>query len=214
MKSSPAQAGTAGRNNMSGTILSTRMMRRVALVLCCSALLPALLAVALRGAASAIVLTAALIAAFACAALGSIYLARQYVPALRALRLALEAFPQHRPETMACAASDEPAALLDLAARRAGQLRQRLRSLEACAEIDQLLIGSSGLEQILEALIARVQSVMHCHGVSITLRDTDAPGRGRAYISVAGLAQLPVSRVALDADMLARLFLRQARRDQ
>ena len=48
---------------------------------------------------------------------------------------------------------------------------------------------------MLESILARVQTVTRCHSVGITLRDADAPGRGRIYVAANGLTGLPVSRV-------------------
>ena len=55
---------------------------------------------------------------------------------------------------------------------------------------------------MLESILERVQTVTRCHSVGITLRDADAPGRGRIYLAANGLTGLPVSRVALDDDMV------------
>jgi hypothetical protein len=48
--------------------------------------------------------------------------------------------------------------------------------------------------------------VTRCHCVGITLRDADAPGRGRVYLATNGLTDLPVTRVELDDDMLTTLI--------
>jgi diguanylate cyclase (GGDEF)-like protein len=50
-----------------------------------------------------------------------------------------------------------------------------------------------------------VQTVTHCHSVGITLRDADAPRRGRIYRAANGLTGLPGRRVELDDDMVATL---------
>ena len=50
-----------------------------------------------------------------------------------------------------------------------------------------------------------MQTVTRCHCVGITLRDADAPGRGRVYLAANGLTDLPVTRVELDDDMLTTL---------
>jgi diguanylate cyclase (GGDEF)-like protein len=55
-------------------------------------------------------------------------------------------------------------------------------------------------------MLSRVQAVTRCLCVGITLRDADAPGRGRVYLAAAGLADLPVTRVELDEDMLTTLM--------
>src|SRR6185437_15648172 len=84
-------------------------------------------------------------------------------------------------------------------------LQDQFRALETLGEIDKLLLGSAELEQVLEGILSRVQTVTRCHCVVITLRDADAPGRGRVYLAAIGLSGLPVSRVELDDDMLTTL---------
>ncbi len=58
-------------------------------------------------------------------------------------------------------------------------VEEQFRALQTLGEIDQLLLGSAELEQMLELILERVQTVTRCHSVGITLRDADAPGRGR-----------------------------------
>ena len=184
-------------------LLTSPMGRRIALALLPCTLVPALsLALFHPGsglAAAALVLSVGLMTALAAA----VYLAHRYVPGPQTVRRLLETLPQDRAEQRPM--RDEPAALLELVARRTGELQQQVQILEQLADIDRIMLGSVRLEPVLEALLARVQSVMRCHGVSIALRDADAPGRARVYLAAAGLSAQPVARVALDADMLGTL---------
>jgi diguanylate cyclase (GGDEF)-like protein len=95
--------------------------------------------------------------------------------------------------------------LIDAFNRSATSIQEQFRALETLGEIDRLLLNSADLEQVLESILTRVQTVTRCHSVGIALRDADAPGRGRVYLAANGMADLPVSRVALDDDMLATL---------
>ena len=101
---------------------------------------------------------------------------------------------------------DEPRELIATFNRSAASLQEQFQALETLGEIDKLLLGSAELEQVLEGILARVQTVTRCHCVGITLRDADAPGRGRVYLAGNNLTDLPVARVELDDDMLTTLI--------
>ncbi|MGH8150553.1 MAG: putative bifunctional diguanylate cyclase/phosphodiesterase [Steroidobacteraceae bacterium] len=179
----------------------------MAAALClCSAVPLAVFALAAqwRGSLEGAALAAALAAA-ACVWVASIDLSSRYVLPLRAVRDGLAAFKERRFVPPKVAARDEPRALLEALASTAASVQEQFYILEALAEIDQLLLGSVSLEQVLDAMLSRMQALTHCDGVGITLRDGDAPGRGRVYVAAAGRSGLPVSRVALDRDMLATL---------
>jgi len=147
----------------------------------------------------------ALVLALAAACLAALYLTRQHLPPLQMLHRGLAALAERRYEPLAARGSDEPARLIDAFNRCAVSMQEQLRALETLGEIDRLLLGSAGLEQVLDAILSRVQAVTRCQSVGIALRDGDAPGRGRVYLAIAGLNDLPVSRVALDDDMLTTL---------
>ena len=133
------------------------------------------------------------------------YLVASYAPALEAVRGGLADLQAQRYAPLRPRGSDEPRALIEALNQHASGVQVQLRSLQTLAEIDRLLLGSAGLEQVLDAILSRVQAVTRCHTVGIALRDGDAPGHGRVYLAAAGLNDLPVSRVALDEDMLATL---------
>ncbi len=151
------------------------------------------------------ILPYALALALLCAWLGATYLVRRHLPALNALEAGLRALGGRRFERLSVAAFDEPSALVRAFNHSVSSLEEQFRALETLSEIDQLLLGPAELEQMLETILERVQQVTRCHSVGITLRDADAPGRGRIYLAANGLSGLPVSRVALDDDMVATL---------
>jgi diguanylate cyclase (GGDEF)-like protein len=134
------------------------------------------------------------------------YLSRTYLPALRELRVGLPGLQARRFEPIPVMGKDEPRELLEVFNRSAASLREQIVALETLGEIDKLLLGSAELEQVLEGILTRVQGVTRCHCVGITLRDADAPGRGRVYLAAHGLTDLPVTRVELDDDMLTTLM--------
>lgn len=190
------------------TTLSSRMGRRMAAALALSSFLPlagfAIVAGRLDPAALHALIGAALLAA-ACSSLCALHLARRYVPALRAVREGLNGLEERRFPVPRADGADEPRELLETLAACASSLEERFRTLETLGEVDHLLLGSAGIEQVLDVMLSRVRGLTRCQGVGITLRDGDARGRGRVYVEAAGLNDLPVSRVVLDADMMATL---------
>jgi diguanylate cyclase (GGDEF)-like protein len=147
-----------------------------------------------------------MLAMLICVVCAAIYLARRYLAALSELRRGLPALQDLRFEALPAVGSDEPRELLETFNRSANSLREQFHALETLGEIDKLLLGSVELEHVLGGILSRVQTVTRCHCVGITLRDADAPGRGRVYLAATGLADLPVTRVQLDDDMLTTLL--------
>ncbi|HVW70369.1 MAG TPA: EAL domain-containing protein [Steroidobacteraceae bacterium] len=140
-----------------------------------------------------------------CALAGAFYLSSRYLPALRALRTMAAALRERRFDAASVSGADELRDLGDDLNRSMASLREHFHALETLGEIDKLLLGSAELEQVLDAVLSRVQSVTRCDCVGITLRDADAPGRGRVYLAGSELSDLPVRRVELDEDMITRL---------
>jgi diguanylate cyclase (GGDEF)-like protein len=153
-----------------------------------------------------VILPWALAVLVVCGLLGTRYLTRGYLAPLRELRVGLPGLQARRFESLAAVGTDEPRALIETFNRSAASLQEQFHALETLGEIDKLLLGSAQLEQVLEGILARVQTVTRCHCVGITLRDADAPGRGRVYLAANGLTDLPVTRVELDDDMLTTLI--------
>ncbi|HTW37855.1 MAG TPA: EAL domain-containing protein [Steroidobacteraceae bacterium] len=192
---------------MAWTALSSRMGRHIAVALVLTSILP-LAALALASASAhstAAGFAAALLGALLCAAGSSAYLVRRYVPALHTARAAVEDLRERRPISRQARGADEPRELIEAVTRCGAEIGEQFRILETLAELDRLLLGSAALEQVLETILTRVRALTRCHCAGITLQERDAPGRGCVYVAAAGLDDLPVSRVALDAGMLATL---------
>jgi diguanylate cyclase (GGDEF)-like protein len=147
----------------------------------------------------------ALLAIATCGIAGGLYLARRYLPSVRALRAGMVALQERRYEALSEPGADEMRGLITGFNRGVLTLQEQFHALETLGEIDKLLLGSAELEQVLDAVLSRVQTVTRCDCVGITLRDTDAPGRGRVYLAGSGLTDLPVRRVELDDDMITKL---------
>jgi diguanylate cyclase (GGDEF)-like protein len=146
-----------------------------------------------------------LLAVAVCGLVGGLHLARRYLPSLRALGEAVSAMRMRRYELVRTPGPDELGPLLQDFNQSLVALREQFHALETLGEIDKLLLGSAELEQVLDAVLSRAQTVTRCDCVGITLRDPDAPHRARVYLAGAGLADLPVRRVELDEDMIATL---------
>ncbi len=143
---------------------------------------------------------------FVCGLAAARFLSGGWLASLRELRIGLPALQARRFEALPVAGTDEPRDLIETFNRCATNLKEQFHALETLGEIDKLLLGSADLEQVLEGILSRVQTVTRCHCVGITLRDADAPGRGRVYLAATGLTDLPVTRVELDDDMLTTLI--------
>jgi diguanylate cyclase (GGDEF)-like protein len=181
------------------------MERRIALALGVCAVLPVLVFAIFAASHAWILLTAVLAVALAAAVLTSAYLARSYVPALQMLTTAVGALRAREFGVLALPAAEEPRQLVEAFNRSVVSLDEQFRALETLAQIDQLLLQSAELERVLDAILSRVQVLTHCQSVGITLRDADAPGRGRVYLLASGLNDLPVNRIALDDGMMETL---------
>jgi diguanylate cyclase (GGDEF)-like protein len=190
---------------MGGVPLYGRMQRRIGLALCVCAALPVIAFAIIAASHAWLVLAAVLISALAGAVFASAYLARSYVPALQALTTALGSLRARQFGVLTVPAADEPGRAVEAFNRSVASLDEQFRALETLAEIDQLLLESAELERVLDAIMSRVQALTHCQSVGITLRDADAPGRGRVYLLASGLNDLPVNRIALDDGMLETL---------
>jgi diguanylate cyclase (GGDEF)-like protein len=183
----------------------SRMGRRIGLALGLCAVLPVLVFAALAARGAWLVLTLTLAVALAGAVLASTYLTRRYGPAMRALAAGLSALRAREFTPLDVRSSDEARSLIENFNRAAGSLDEQFRALETLAQIDQLLLRSVELEHVLDAIMSRVQVLTHCQSVGITLRDADAPGRGRVFLAASGLSDVPVSRIELDDEMLQAL---------
>ncbi|MEJ0037038.1 MAG: hypothetical protein WDO68_13325 [Gammaproteobacteria bacterium] len=127
-----------------------------------------------------------LLAGLAVAWAGAEWLSRRHVRAVKAVEEGLRALAERRYDLLSVAAADEARDLVRAFNSSAAALEEQFRALETLGEIDQMLLGSAELEQMLESILERVQTVTRCHSVGITLRDADAPGRGRSYMAANG----------------------------
>ncbi len=110
------------------------------------------------------------------------------MPAVKAVEEGLRALSERRYERLSVAAADEARDLVRTFNNSVTVVEEQFRALQTLGEIDQMLLGSAELEQMLESILERVQTVTRCHSVGITLRDADAPGRGRIYMAANGLS--------------------------
>jgi diguanylate cyclase (GGDEF)-like protein len=196
---------------MAWTALSSRMGRRIAAVLALTSILPlAVLALVAGRLHSPLALALAALSAVLCTAFCSVHLAGRYLPALARARTALEALRERRTLPDAACGADEPRALIDAVRSCGAEIEEQFRLFETLAELDRLLLGSAALEHVLETMLSRVRALTQCHCAGITVQERDAPGRGCVYATATGLDDLPVTRVALDADMLAKLAAQSA----
>src|SRR5580658_6542592 len=187
------------------------LVRQFTATLALSTLLPVLVVVAvLYGTAGRATpwlgLGLGVVVALLCAAAATAYLVSRYRPSFVALRdafqeLASSGFSEAPP----AAGRDELRLLIQAFNRCAQRVRSQHANLQTLSEVDRLLLQPGGLEPVLDAILTRVQRVTGCSSAGIVLRDPDAPWRGRVYVAAKNRRDLPVSRVALDDDMMNTL---------
>jgi len=185
------------------------MVRRLAATLVLSTLVPVLVVVATLSASGAprawVGLGAGIATAALCAALATIYLVRRYRPGLLALRDAIQDLAAHGFAEAPAVGRDDLQSLIETFNRCAQRVRAQHANQQTLSEVDRLLLQPGGLEPVLDAILTRVQRVTGCSSAGIVLRDPDAPWRGRVYVAAKNCRDLPVSRVALDDDMMITL---------
>ena len=185
------------------------MVRRLAATLVLSTLVPVLVVVATLSASGAprawVGLGAGIATAALCAALATIYLVRRYRPGLLALRDAIQDLAAHGFAEAPAVGRDDLQSLIETFNRCAQRVRAQHANQQTLSEVDRLLLQPGGLEPVLDAILTRVQRVTGCSSAGIVLRDPDAPWRGRVYVAAMNCRDLPVSRVALDDDMMITL---------
>jgi diguanylate cyclase (GGDEF)-like protein len=186
------------------------MVRRIALVLTLSTLIPVLLLVAaLSGSAGAATLWRWLVfgalEALLCTGIAVAYLVRRYQPGLMALRDGFQDLAATGFAAVPPTGRDDIQDLIQTFNLCAQRIRTQHANLQTLSEVDRLLLQPGGLEPVLDAILTRVQRVTGCSSAGIVLRDPDAPWRGRVYLAAKSCRDLPVSRVALDDDMMITL---------
>jgi diguanylate cyclase (GGDEF)-like protein len=186
------------------------MVKRLAATVCVTALLPALAVVAaFSGTAPAAAvwrwLAIGVAAALLCTAVAVVYLVRRYQPAMTALRTGFQDLAATGFAEVAAAGQDDMLVLIRDFNHCAQRMRMQYANLQTLSEVDRLLLQTGGLEPVIDAILTRVQRVTGCSSAGIVLRDPDAPWRGRVYLAAKSRRDLPVSRVALDDDMMITL---------
>ena len=187
------------------------MVRRFTATLALSTLVPVLVVVAvLYGTAgfraAGLGLGLGVVVAMLCVGGATAYLVNRYRPSLVALRDAFQELGSSGfAEAPAQVGRDDLQTLIQAFNRCAQRVRTQHANLQTLSEVDRLLLQPGGLEPVLDAILTRVQRVTGCSSAGIVLRDPDAPWRGRVYLAAKSCRDLPVSRVALDDDMMATL---------
>jgi len=93
-----------------------------------------------------------------------------------------------------------------------GDLRQQFAALETLSEVDRLLLQSAAIEDVLDALMPKISSILGCTTVSVLLVDEDSADHVRAYdYCRAGPALRPVRRVAAPTAVLEEACARDRR---
>lgn len=82
-------------------------------------------------------------------------------------------------------------------------VQQQHHTRRVLDEIDALLLPGGDYESVLDQVLSRVRAITQAHNVGLTLVDV-LTGYGRKFVVGAAGGQ-PVTRVPLDADMVARL---------
>jgi nitrate/nitrite-specific signal transduction histidine kinase len=83
------------------------------------------------------------------------------------------------------------------------ELRKQFTALETLSEIDRLLLQSPSIEDVLDALLPKISSILDCIAVSVLLTDEDSVDHLRAYdFCRGGPTRPPVRRVAAQVALL------------
>jgi hypothetical protein len=145
-------------------------------------------------------LCAALVIGLACA-----WLRRRWEPVLASVRAGLRELAAGRYQRIELGKSGEaPRATAVEFNRAIVALADHMRSLSSLSEIDRMLLESAELEACLEPLLERIGRITVCDCAMLVLLDPDVSDYGRAFVSAAG-THAPVSRISLDAALLAQL---------
>lgn len=102
---------------------------------------------------------------------------------------------------------DEFAALGEAINGMSAKLDRELQVLRTLSEIDQLILSASGIERVIDTILARIGHVIDCQSVAVILVDQDESGLARCYTQRLDETHRPgVARVRLEADDLNRLY--------
>ena len=145
-------------------------------------------------------LCAALVIVLACG-----WLRRRWEPVLAGVRAAMRELAAGRFQRVELGRSGEaPRATAVEFNRAMVALADRMRAMSSLSEIDRMLLESTELEASLEPLLERIGRITSCDCTMLVLLDPDVNDYGRAFVSAAG-SHAPVSRISLDASLLAQL---------
>jgi diguanylate cyclase (GGDEF)-like protein len=188
--------------------INSAMARRFAATLILCALAPVLVVIAVESGSavdrwSRLAIGVAM--ALLCAGLATVHLVRRYRPGLMALREGFQDLATTGFAEVPAVGRDDLQTVIRGFNRCAARVRTQLANLQTLSEVDRLLLQPGGLEPVLDAILTRVQRVTGCSSAGIVLRDPDAPWRGRVYLAARSQRDLPVSRVALDENMMQTL---------
>ena len=79
------------------------------------------------------------------------------------------------------------------------KLKMQFAALAMLSEVDRLMLHAPDLERILDALLPRMASVLHCDCLSVLLFDPDSAEYARAYdFDISETERRPIRRVAID----------------
>jgi diguanylate cyclase (GGDEF)-like protein len=178
------------------------MVRRFVLTIGLCTLAPVAVVVAGRSLLGTVL---GVVTAVLCTGAAVAYLVRRYQPSLVALRDGFQDLATTGFAEVPAVGREDMQSLIQAFNRCAQRVRQQHANLQTLSEVDRLLLQPGGLEPVLDAILTRVQRVTGCNATGIVLRDPDAPWRGRVYLAAKSRRDLPVSRVALDDDMMTTL---------
>jgi diguanylate cyclase (GGDEF)-like protein len=135
-----------------------------------------------------------------------LHLRARWVPVLTDLRQALQSLSAGDYERVTLgAAGDAPGAVAWEYNRALGIVQERILALTLLEEVDRLLLESSEFESSLDAVLARVCRLTHCHSASLVMLDPDAPSHGRCYLTLGGTEACVVSRIGISEEWLEYL---------
>jgi len=90
----------------------------------------------------------------------------------------------------------------------AEQLSRQFETLTALAHIDSLILASRQTEEVLDAVLARIATIVHDCDISVLLMDSDQPDRGRLYCKASDRGKV----VRCEVSQELRTWLRQQSR--
>ncbi len=138
--------------------------------------------------------------------LASFLIARRWEPVMERLHAGLGALQDGRYQRVDTeGAIDAPRSVAHAFNLALGAVEQRVSARMRLEQIDRLLLENPDAERALDALLPRVCAVTGTHVAAALLIDRDAPGYARCFLGTADGADYPVSRIAVDPELIAGL---------